>query len=107
MWPRVRPSAQRDLYNFGLNVIGGGERRNGPLGFGVDLAWLHFPAARRVIGPGEVSGSGFSVPLVSAYAAYHFRQTGHGAEPFAQGGLTVSLPTDGGFAWEFAGGTDW
>jgi len=96
-----------DLYRFGLNVVGGGERRSGPLGFGVDLALLYFPAASRVIGLGEISGSAWAVPMGSVYGAYHFRRTGHGGEPFVQGGFTVPIVPDGGFAWEFAGGADW
>jgi len=93
------------LYRFGLNVVGGAERRNGQFGVGADLAVLYFPATRRSAGLGEVSGSEFFWPLASAYGAYHFGQTGRGLEPFAQAGVAVSFA--GGVGWDLGGGADW
>ena len=91
----------------------GGERLNGPVGFGADIDYVYFPPDTYALGGGHGTGSEPSLNMAAATlkATYHFGQDGtrSGARPFMAGGLSLLFQgPEGEFGMILlSGGVDW
>jgi len=90
---------------------GGAERLNGPVGFGADIDWVHFPAETKVspAGPYTYRQPSLNMALATLKGTYHFGNDGNGrsVRPFGAAGLSLMVGESTYGMILLAGGIDW